>query len=46
MNIFTVLGKISFFYPVLDEYVHFISSPDIAPQVELDILCGDLEDKV
>lgn len=30
INIFTIFGNIYFFHPVLDEYAHFIYSPDVA----------------
>lgn len=47
MNIFfSVFGRIYFFQTVMDGYAHFICSPDVTPQIELDILCGDPEDKV
>ena len=46
MNILTVFRKIYFFQTVLDGYAHFIYSPDVTPQIELDILCRDPEDKV
>lgn len=45
MNIFTVFRNIYFFHPVLDGYAHFIYSPDITSQVDLDILCRGPTDK-
>lgn len=46
MNIFTIFGKIYSFHSVLDGYAHFICSPDVTPQVELDVLCRNPEDKI
>lgn len=40
MNSFTVFEEVYFFHPVLMGYAHFIYSPDVVPQLELDTLWG------